>query len=67
VVHVWQVTPPSPHVALLGAVTQVLPLQHPVHPEVGLQTHCPPLQASPAAHAWHLTPPVPHAADVGDV
>jgi hypothetical protein len=50
VLHVLQAPPPRPHVDIPGVVTQMLPLQHPVGQEVGLQTHCPALQARPASH-----------------
>ncbi len=49
--HVAQASPPVPHAVALLPGRQLLPLQHPVHPDDVSQTHAPP------EHRW----PVPHA------
>jgi hypothetical protein len=51
-----QAFPALPHCVVLGAVTQLEPLQHPVGHDVGSHTHVPPEHRWPAAHAG----PVPH-------
>jgi hypothetical protein len=49
--HVIHTFPPAPQALALVAVTQVEPMQHPVQPDVVLQTHCPLMQRLPDPQA----------------
>lgn len=51
--HAWQVTPPVPHAAAVGAVTHWLPTQQPLQ-----------LAGLHAVWAWQLPPFAPEAAQL---